>query len=215
MRVHVLRVSRLHRPAMRMSRSGAAACRDVRGPRCRLRRLRLRLRLKRVRSAALMDSLQDIAVAIVVGIVATAVMDCWLSVLARLGVPTTDWRLVGRWVGQLHQGRFAHASIAHSPAVRGEHALGWLTHYAVGVVYAIALVAMAGHAWLTQPTVAPALAFGIVSVVMPLFGMQPAMGYGFAASKTPTPARNCSRALVNHGVFGLGLYIGAALIAFL
>jgi hypothetical protein len=109
----------------------------------------------------------------------------------------------------MRQGRFAHASIAQAPAVRLELALGWVTHYAVGIAYALVLVAFAGPAWLRQPAVLPALAFGLASVVVPLFVMQPAMGAGFAASRTATPWRNRLRALANHGVFGLGLYIGA------
>lgn len=162
-----------------------------------------------------MDTLQGIFVVAFIGVFATAVMDAWLCVLARLGVPTTDWRLVGRWVGQMPRGRFAHASISQVPAVRGEHALGWLTHYTVGIAYALGFVGFTCPTWVWAPTVLPALGFGLASAVMPLLVMQPAMGYGFAAAKTATPLRNCLRAVANHGVFGLGLYIGAALFAFL
>lgn len=162
-----------------------------------------------------MDPTQAVIVALAIGIAATAVMDLWLLALAHLGVPTTDWRLVGRWVASIRQGRFAHASIAQAPAVRFERALGWLTHYAVGIAYALMLVDFTGAQWLEQPAVLPALAFGLASVVLPLFVMQPAMGAGFAAAKTATPWRNRLRALANHGVFGLGLYWGAAAIAFL
>jgi hypothetical protein len=160
-----------------------------------------------------MDSTQALIAAVAIGIAATAVMDLWLLALACLGVPTTDWRLVGRWVASFRQRRFFHASMAHTPAVRFEHALGWLTHYAVGIAYGLALVAFTGARWLEQPAVLPALAFGLASVVVPLFVMQPAMGAGFAAAKTTTPWRNRLRALANHGVFGLGLYGGAAAIA--
>lgn len=160
-----------------------------------------------------MDPIQVIVAVVLIGIAATAVMDAWLLALARLGVPTTDWRLVGRWVAHMRHGRFAHASIAQAPVVDGEHALGWLTHYAVGIAYALVLVAFTGPGWLAQPTMLPALAFGLASVAMPLFVMQPAMGAGVAASKTATPWRNRVRALSNHGVFGLGLYIGAAALA--
>lgn len=159
-----------------------------------------------------MDPLHHLGVVILVGIMATVVMDAWLLALARLGVPVTDWRLVGRWVGGMPRGRFAHPAIAQAPAVRGEHALGWLTHYAIGVGYAGVLVACAGSGWLERPTIGPASAFGLATVVMPLFVMQPAMGAGFAAARTATPWRNRLRALANHGVFGLGLYLGAAIV---
>jgi hypothetical protein len=48
-----------------------------------------------------------------------------------------------------------------------------------------------------------------------LFVMQPAMGSGFAASRTPTPLKNCLRSLANHTVFGLGLYVSAVLLSLL
>jgi hypothetical protein len=162
-----------------------------------------------------MLSTTGIGAPILIGVAATAIMDVWLLVLSRLGLATTDWRLVGRWVGQMPKGRFAHASIAHAPPVRGEHALGWLTHYAVGIAYAGALVAFVGAGWARQPTLLPALLFGLVTVVVPLFVMQPAMGSGFAASKTPSPLKTFLRSVANHGAFGGGLYLAAAGIAYL
>jgi len=43
--------------------------------------------------------------------------------------------------------------------------------------------------------------------------MQPAMGLGVAASRTPSPLKNCLRSVVNHAVFGLGLFLAASVIA--
>ncbi len=146
---------------------------------------------------------------VLIGLGATAVMDGWLIVLKRMGVKTLDFALVGRWVGHLAHGRVAHAAIAKARPVAGERLMGWSTHYAVGVGFAALLVAVTGVDWLDSPTLAPALAVGVATVAAPLFVMQPAMGAGFAASKTPTPFRNCLRSLANHAVFGLGLYLAA------
>ncbi|MCQ9379328.1 DUF2938 domain-containing protein [Methyloversatilis sp. XJ19-49] len=85
-----------------------------------------------------------------VGIGATAVMDAWLHLLARLGVPTTSFALVGRWVGHLRRGRFAHAAISKAEPVEFELGLGWLTHYLIGIAYAGLLVAVQGAAWLVN-----------------------------------------------------------------
>lgn len=145
-----------------------------------------------------------------VGIGATAVMDAWLLLLSRLGVPTTSFALVGRWVGHLPRGRFAHAAISKAEPVEFELGLGWLTHYLIGIAYAGLLVAVQGAAWLEQPTYLPALVLGVVTVAAPWFVMQPAMGAGFAATKTPAPLKNCLRSLANHAVFGTGLYLAAA-----
>ena len=146
---------------------------------------------------------------VLIGLGATAVMDGWLIVLKRMGVKTLDFALVGRGVGHLAHGRVAHAAIAKARPVAGERLMGWSTHYAVGVGFAALLVAVTGVDWLDSPTLAPALAVGVATVAAPLFVMQPAMGAGFAASKTPTPFRNCLRSLANHAVFGLGLYLAA------
>lgn len=145
-----------------------------------------------------------------VGIGATAVMDAWLLLLSRLGVPTTSFALVGRWVGHLPRGRFAHAAISKAEPVEFELGLGWLTHYLIGIAYAGLLVAVQGAAWLEQPTYLPALVLGVVTVAAPWFVMQPAMGAGFVATKTPAPLKNCLRSLANHAAFGTGLYLAAA-----
>ncbi len=149
---------------------------------------------------------------IIIGIGATIVFDLWLLLLKRMGVKTMNMAFIGRWAGHLAQGRFAHDSIAAAPAVSGEHALGWLVHYATGVAFAGALVAVAGQGWLHAPSIGPALAVGIATVGAPLFVMQPSMGLGVASSKTPTPLKNCLRSVANHTVFGLGLYLSALLI---
>ena len=157
-------------------------------------------------------SLQDIPLAMLIGIGATAVMDTWLLLLRRMGVPTLNFAFIGRWVGHLFRGQFAHAAIAKAAPIRGELAWGWLTHYAVGVAFATVLVGIQGAAWVHHPTLLPALAVGICTVAAPLLVMQPAMGAGFAASRTATPLRNCLRSLVNHTVFGFGLYLSALAI---
>jgi hypothetical protein len=43
-------------------------------------------------------------------------------------------------------------------------------------------------------------------VVFPLFILQPSLGLGVAASKSPKPAQARLKSLVTHTVFGLGLY---------
>ena len=40
------------------------------------------------------------------------------------------------------------------------------------------------------------LAVGMGTVAAPLLVMQPAMGSGFAASRTPTPLKNCLRVTI-------------------
>ena len=75
------------------------------------------------------------------------------------------------------------------------------------------LLSLQGAAWVHSPTLRPALAVGMGTVAAPLLVMQPAMGSCFAASRTPTPLKNCLRSLANHTVVGLGLYLTALVIA--
>ncbi len=156
-----------------------------------------------------------IPLVILIGIGATMVMDLWLMLIQRLGVQTLNFALIGRWVGHLFRGRFAHASIGKAPPIPGERALGWFTHYAIGVAFAALLACIHGTGWVQAPTLLPALWVGMSTVVAPLFVMQPAMGSGFAASKTPAPLKNCFRSLVNHTIFGLGLYLSALALAWM
>lgn len=155
----------------------------------------------------LIDSLLLRAVA--VGIGATAVMDLWLLLLKARGIPTLNFTLLGRWVGHMPRGRWAHDGMAKAAPVQGELALGWAAHYATGIAFTTLLAALAGPGWWQAPTLLPALALGIGTVVLPFFVMQPAMGAGIASSRTTTPALNRLKSLANHTVFGLGLYAAA------
>ena len=158
---------------------------------------------------------EDIARIALIGAGATAAMDLWLALLGRLGVPTLDFAMIGRWVGHWRHGVFMHQAIRQAAPVEGELALGWLTHYATGIAFAAVLVAVSGIEWTRSPTLLPALGVGVATVVAPWLVMQPAMGAGIASSKTPAPAVNRARSLANHAVFGLGLYLSALLLAWI
>jgi hypothetical protein len=154
----------------------------------------------------------DFPRALAIGIGATAVMDLWLTLLKALGLPGLNFALLGRWVAHMPRGRWAHPGIAKAAPVRGETALGWAAHYFTGITFAVLLAALAGPQWLRAPSLWPALGFGIATVVLPLFVMQPAMGAGVASSRTATPVLNSLKSLANHTVFGLGLYAAALAI---
>lgn len=162
-----------------------------------------------------MLSAEHFALVVLIGIGATAFMDVWLFALTLLGVPGPSFALIGRWVGHMSRGQFAHAGIAKAAAIPAELALGWTTHYGIGIAYAGVLIGLLGIEWARQPTLLPALMFGVATVAAPLFVMQPAMGAGIAASRTPTPLKNCLRSAANHAVFGTGLYITAAVITWI
>jgi hypothetical protein len=154
--------------------------------------------------------------AVFIGIAATALIDLWALILRRtFGVASLDYALVGRWLGHMPAGRLTHASIAAAPRIRGERLIGWAAHYAIGVLFAAMLLAACGVEWTRQPSLGPAVAFGILTVVAPFLVMQPGMGLGIAASKTPKPNVARLRSLVTHTIFGFGLYASALVLAWL
>jgi hypothetical protein len=151
---------------------------------------------------------------VLVGVGATAFMDLW-SLVRRslLGVPLPNYAHVGRWIGHMRHGCFRHDAIGRATPVAHEALVGWSAHYAIGIAFASLLPALRGAAWFGDPTLPPALAVGIGTVLAPFLLMQPGMGAGIAASRTPRPALARVHSLATHAMFGLGLYVTARLIA--
>ncbi len=148
--------------------------------------------------------------AIVVGLGATLFMDLWALFMRRaFGVHRADYCLVGRWLCHMPAGVFRHASIANAAPKRFECAVGWIAHYAIGALYALAFVAIVSSAWLDAPRLWPALAFGLVTIAAPFLVMQPAFGLGIAAAKAPSPLQARLRSVMAHASFGIGLYLAA------
>lgn len=160
------------------------------------------------------EELEFLVRAVLIGTGATAVIDLWSVFLARaLGMVQMNWSFVGRWIGHFPRGRFIHANMAEVAPVHGERFIGWLAHYLIGVIFAMLLLAICGLDWAREPTLLPALVFGVFTVVAPFFVMQPGMGAGVAASKMPNPNIARIRSLVTHAVFGAGLYVAALFLA--
>jgi hypothetical protein len=156
------------------------------------------------------DDLIFAMAALLIGGGATLFMDVWAALRKRvLGVPPLNYALVGRWIGHLWRGRFSHENIAATPPIPGEAALGWLAHYAIGVTFAALLLAVWGIEWARNPTPGPALLVGVATVAAPFLVLQPGMGAGIAASRTPRPNASRFRSLVTHLSFGIGLYVAA------
>lgn len=151
--------------------------------------------------------------ALVMGVAATAALDIWALALHRVfGTPLTNWGLVGRWFAHLPRGRFVHADIGAAPAVGGEPAIGWAMHYAVGVLFAAATLALAGPAWPADPTPWWPLAVGWATILCGWLILQPGMGAGIAASKRANRAQIRLLNILGHTVFGLALWAAALAI---
>lgn len=148
--------------------------------------------------------------AIAVGVGATLLMDLWNNFLKRtFGIASLNYCMLGRWIGHMPVGTFRHASIAAAARTPGECAVGWIAHYSIGIAFALALVVLSSGAWLARPSLPVALLYGIGTVVFPFFVMQPSLGLGIAASRTPNPMQARLKSLLTHLVFGVGLYASA------
>lgn len=159
------------------------------------------------------DKVEFVLRTMMVGTGATMVMDLWAVLLKRLGIPSLNFAFLGRWIGHLREGRWIHDGIAKSAPVRGELVIGWCAHYGIGITFAALLLSTFGLQWARSPSLLPALFIGLVTVVAPLFILQPALGAGIASTKTAAPLFNSVKSVVTHAVFGVGLYLAALVTA--
>jgi len=151
---------------------------------------------------------------VIIGTGATILMDIWAVILWKVfGQGAPNGAMVGRWCWHLPSGKVFHDDIGDAAPYAQEQALGWLFHYAVGILYGVILALFMGPGWLAAPTFLPALIWGIVTVAGGWFLLQPGLGVGWAASKTPNPTRSRIMNLLAHTVFALGLWGTALLIA--
>jgi hypothetical protein len=140
-------------------------------------------------------------------------MDIWATIAKHiLRLPTADWALVGRWFGHMPRGILAHNPIANSPVIPNELAIGWVAHYCTGLVYGAAYLWIVQSLLSTNPSLTSALVFGLVTLIAPWLIMQPSMGAGIFASKTPHPSLVRLVNLSMHVVFGACLYLAWFLV---
>ena len=159
---------------------------------------------------------RDVLSAVAIGIGASVLMDLWnLFLKLAFGIPSLNYCLLGRWLRHMPSGTFSHASIARARQMPSECLVGWLAHYTIGAGLALGFVLVVSRHWLARPTLLPALLYGIGTAVFPLFIMQPALGFGVAASRTPKPMQARVKSLVTHTVFGVGLYSCATALSYL
>lgn len=160
-----------------------------------------------------MDHLIGITIhTILIGVGATMAMDLWKFFLQKtFNLNSLDLGLLGRWIGHCVKGKFFHSPIVHSAVIPGEIIIGWVSHYAIGIFFASLLPIIWGVNWLENPSIKEPVLLGLLTILAPWFLMQPAMGIGIAASKTPKPFQVRIRNIAIHTVYGLGLY-GTALL---
>jgi len=150
---------------------------------------------------------------VLIGLGATLTFDLWTLFLKHaFKITPSNICLVGRWLLYMPEGTFKHSNIGSAPQKSAECMIGWIAHYVIGIAFAIVFFAFVGNNWLQHPTLIPAIVFGIVTVGAPFLIMQPAFGLGIAASNTSSPMKARLRSLMNHTIFGIGLYLFGLLV---
>ncbi|WP_086054173.1 DUF2938 domain-containing protein [Pseudoruegeria sp. SK021] len=149
-----------------------------------------------------------------IGLLGTAIFDLWVRLIAKLqSAPMPAWALPGRWFGHLARGKFRHDRIADATPIPNETAIGWIGHYAIGILFAAIVVIWGGPGWLSAPTFAKPFVVGVVTVLAGWLIMSPGMGNGIAGSRTPNPPRLRALQVLAHVVFGLGMWCAALIFS--
>jgi hypothetical protein len=150
---------------------------------------------------------RDVLSAVAIGVGASLLMDLWnLFLKHAFGIASLNYCLLGRWLRHMPRGTFRHAGISLARPMPLECMVGWIAHYTIGAGLAVGFLFVVSREWLVQPALLPALLWGVGTVVFPLLVLQPALGLGVAASKTPNPMQARGKSLATHTVFGVGLY---------
>lgn len=151
--------------------------------------------------------------AVITGIGATLIMDLW-SLFQKhvLKIPPLSYALVGRWILSLLQGKLRHHTILSTSQVRGEILTGWIFHYLTGILFALIPLLLNGRLWFHEPSLFTGVLTGLLTLSAPFLILQPAFGFGIAASRTPRPWLARLLSLLTHLVFGIGLYVTAAVL---
>jgi Protein of unknown function (DUF2938)/Family of unknown function (DUF6789) len=141
------------------------------------------------------------------GVPATIAMDVWARTVARvLGIDALGPGSLGRWIGHMRRGRFAHQDIAAAPPIPNEAAIGIVTHYAIGLTLGLGYGLLVRATAAQRSTLPRALAYGTATTIFPWFVLFPATGGGVMGRRENT--RLAALSLCNHAVYGLAL--GAA-----
>jgi len=151
---------------------------------------------------------------VLLGIIATVTMDV-LSVAAiklRLIAPLPP-HLIGRWFASVARGQVLHGDIAQVSPIQHEMAVAVPVHYAIGVTLALTYLLACSTLGLSPRSPVTALVFALCTNLLSWLLMFPAMGYGWFGAHGPTGTRLFASSFLTHCFYGLGLWLGASLLA--
>ncbi|WP_111860403.1 DUF2938 domain-containing protein [Acinetobacter sp. CFCC 10889] len=151
---------------------------------------------------------------IFIGVIATLIIDIYSFLLNKyFKIPSLNYAIVGRWLLIFIKTRqLRHQNIQLAPLQNLEIFIGWMTHYLIGIFFAVLFILIMGMSWLQQPDLCHAILFGMSTTLFPFLIMQPCFGIGFFAAKTTHPWQARLKSCTVHLLFGIGLFLSAQLL---
>ena len=150
---------------------------------------------------------------VIAGVLGTLVMDALNHLFARTGmILKIDVGMIGRMAGGWTRGRFRYGHPSEMEQVANEMLYGYVTHYAIGVGFAVPYVL--GWDLLVGGPASPlwAIAYGVATTVASYFFVFPSMGLGVFGRRSPEGIRAPLSSLANHLFYGVCLAVGVALV---
>jgi hypothetical protein len=142
-----------------------------------------------------------------IGICSTLFMDMMSLISHQLfKINAFNYALLGRWVLYWQQKKFTHNNIQQSPPQKYEASIGWFFHYLIGILWTY-LYFILSHFLHYTITLWNTIIFSIITTFIPFLIIQPALGFGMFAQKTPNPFKSMRNSMLAHLYFGLGLYL--------
>jgi len=147
------------------------------------------------------------------GVLGTVAMDLGNLVLARAGIISRiDVGMIGRMAAGWSRGRLRYRHPGEMEEVRNEKSVGYFTHFAIGVGFAVPYL-LGWHVLVEGPAPpAWAIPYGVATTVASWFFVYPSMGLGALGRRSPDGLRAVVSPLANHFLYGLGLAAGIALL---
>ena len=154
-----------------------------------------------------------VAMGVVAGVLGTLAMDSLNLLFARTGMLSKiEVGMIGRMAVGWARGRFCYGHPSEMEQVANEMLYGYVTHYTIGVGFAVPYVLgwdlLIG--WPASPVWA--LAYGVATTVASYFFVFPSMGFGVFGRRSPEGIRAPLSSLANHLFYGVGLAVGVALV---
>ncbi|MFC1678926.1 DUF2938 family protein [Elusimicrobiota bacterium] len=147
------------------------------------------------------------------GVLGTLAMDALNRLFARAGwISKLEVKMIGRMSAGWARGRFCYRHPGEMEPAANEMLYGYITHYAIGVGFALPYVF--GWALLIGGPASPAwaLAYGVATTAASYFIVYPSMGLGAFGRRSPEGIKAPLSSLANHLFFGAGLALAVALV---